>query len=132
MAGVWTDQDRERSFDRVTRFVVALPAAAAVPWGTHLRLTVRDRGFGYAMADHHGDGRLAVTCKAPPGAQQALVASDPGRYFVPAYTGHHGWIGAHLDDAHDPDWDEISGLLRQAWEMTAPRDLRLARAAADG
>ena len=131
MAGVWTDQDRERCFDRVTRTITALPATAATPWGTHLRLTVRDKGFGYAMADHHGDGRLAVTCRAPAGAQQALVGAEPDRYFVPAYTGRSGWVGAHLDDDHAPDWAEITGLLRQAWEMTAPRAL-LREFAADG
>lgn len=124
VAGVWTDQDRERCFERVTRLVADLPATTVAVWGGHLRLSVRDKGFGYAMADHHGDGRLAVTCKAPPGAQEALVGSDPRRYFVPAYTGRNGWVGAHLDDDHAPDWDEITGLLRQAWEMTAPRTLQ--------
>ncbi len=91
---------------------------------------MQDKGFGYAMADHHGDGRLAVTCRAPAGAQQALTAAEPDRYFAPAYTGRSGWVGAHLDDAHTPDWDEINGLLRQAWEMTAPR--ALLRELADG
>jgi hypothetical protein len=124
VALVWTDQDRERSFDRVSRAIAPLPDTRAAAWGSHLRLTVRDKGFGYAMADHHGDGRLAVTCRAPLGAQQALVAAEPDRYFVPAYTGRNGWIGAYLDDDHAPDWDEVAGLLRQAWEMTAPRALR--------
>jgi hypothetical protein len=67
VAVVWTDQDRERDDDRVTRATVALPATGVRPRGTHLRLTVRDKGFGYAMADHHGRPP-ALTCAAPPAA----------------------------------------------------------------
>lgn len=33
----------------------------------HLRFAVRGRTFAYHLDDHHGDGRVAVCCKAPPG-----------------------------------------------------------------
>lgn len=124
MAGVWTEADRDHCFARVARAVTPMPGTQSEAWGAHLRLTVRGKGFGYVMADHHGDGRLAVTCRAPLGVQEALVGSDPEHFFVPAYTGRRGWVGVDLDPAAAPDWAEVEGLLRQAWEMTAPRTLQ--------
>jgi hypothetical protein len=73
------------------------------------------------FADHHHDDRLAFWCAAPPGAQQALVASDPGRFFVPPYVGHRGWLGVRLDVP--VDWDEIAELLADAYRMVAPKRL---------
>ena len=120
---MWTEADRESSFARVSSEVSSLPAAQALPWGQHLRLSVRDKGFGYLWNDHHGNGRLALSIKAPAGAQQAYVGSDPWHYFVPEYDVNNGWVGVHLDPEHEPDWTEISGLIEQAWRMTAPRSL---------
>lgn len=54
-------------------------------------------------ADHHHDERLASWCAAPPGAQEMLVASDPERFFIPAYVGQRGWLGVRLD--RPVDWD---------------------------
>jgi hypothetical protein len=50
-----------------------------------------------------------------------LVGADPARFFVPPYVGHHGWLGVRLEG--DPDWDEIAGLVRDAYRMTAPKRL---------
>src|SRR5437763_12401184 len=47
---------------------------------------VREKIF--AM-QHQIDGRPSLWCKARPGVQQALVGTDPARYFVPPYVGHH-------------------------------------------
>jgi hypothetical protein len=76
----------------------------------------------YAMyADHHHDDRLAFWCAAPPGAQEALVATDPGRFFVPPYVGGRGWLGVWLDV--DVDWDELGELVTDAYRTIAPRSL---------
>jgi hypothetical protein len=69
-------------------------------------------------ADHHHDDRLGFWCAAPPGAQQALVDADPGRYFVPPYVGHRGWLGVYLDVPSD--WDEIAELVADAYRELAP------------
>ncbi|HXV05617.1 MAG TPA: MmcQ/YjbR family DNA-binding protein [Solirubrobacterales bacterium] len=71
--------------------------------------------------DHHGDGRLAIWCAAPDGAQESLVDSSPDRFFVPPYVGHRGWIGVRLD--RDPDWDEVAGILEEAFAVVAPSRL---------
>lgn len=123
VAGVWTEADRESTFARVSRHVSSLPAAQALPWGQHLRLSVRGKGFGWLLNDHHGNGRLALSVKAPLGAQQAYVGSDPLRYFLPEYDGKNGWVGVHLDPEHHPDWAEIGVLVEQGWRMTASRTL---------
>jgi hypothetical protein len=82
---------------------------------------VRDKKTFVTFADHHHDDRLAFWAAAPPGAQAALVASDPLRFFVPAYVGQRGWIGVRLDVP--VDWDEIAELVADAYRMVAPKRL---------
>ncbi len=68
-----------------------------------------------------GDGRVSVWCKAPPGSQAVLVGADPGRFFVPPYVGHKGWVGMRLDDA--PDWGEVAVLVTRSYRLIAPKRL---------
>jgi hypothetical protein len=79
------------------------------------------KSFVMFLNDHHGDGRLAVWCAAPEGAQTALVAADPERFFRPPYVGPSGWVGVRLDVR--PDWDEIAGIIEDAYRTVAPRKL---------
>ncbi len=71
--------------------------------------------------EHDGDGRLAIGCGAPPGAQAMLVGAAPDTYFVPAYVGHLGWLGMRLD--RDAPWDEVAGVIEDAWLTRAPKRL---------
>jgi hypothetical protein len=70
---------------------------------------------------HHGADHLAFWCAAPPGAQEALVADDPDRYFRPPYVGHRGWLGVRIDN--DAPWDEIAEVVRDAYRQVAPKSL---------
>jgi hypothetical protein len=88
----------------------------------HVAFQVRGRTFAYYLEDHHGDGRVALCCKAAPGEQQALVAADPARYYRPAYLGARGWVAVRLDTG-DVDWDEVAELALDAWRRTAPKRL---------
>jgi hypothetical protein len=72
-------------------------------------------------ADHHHDDRLAFWCAAPEGAQEVLVASDPGRFFRPPYVGVRGWLGVYLDVP--VDWPLIEELVRDAYRTVAPKRL---------
>jgi hypothetical protein len=75
------------------------------------------------LADHHHDDRFGFWCAAPPGVQEALVASDPEHYFRPPYVGHRGWIGVYLDVP--VDWSEIAGVISDAHDTVAkPRPRR--------
>ena len=55
---------------------------------------------------HHELARPHLWCAAAYGAQEALVAGDPERYFHPKYVGSRGWVGTWLDG--DFDWDEVA------------------------
>jgi hypothetical protein len=76
---------------------------------------VRDKMFA-AMAT---DGRSA-SIKATKEAQAALVGSEPEVFSIPAYVGHHGWVGVALAKV---DLDELRELITEAWLMTAPKRL---------
>jgi hypothetical protein len=85
-------------------------------WG-HPTFRVRNKMFA-AMAS---DGTSA-SLKATKEAQAALVGSEPEVFSIPAYVGHHGWVGVALAGV-DPE--ELRELITEAWLMTAPK--RLAR-----
>jgi len=86
------------------------------------------RAFAYFLDNHHGDGRLALWCAAPDGAQAMLVDSNPGHYFVPPYVGPSGWVGVRLD--RDAAWSEIAAVLEAAHQLRhqPPRAARSPRA----
>ena len=77
--------------------------------------------FVMFLDDHHGDGRLAIWCAAPPGVQASLVDEEPERFFVPAYVGHRGWVGVRLD--LDVDWDEVAGIVEDGFREVATKRL---------
>jgi hypothetical protein len=110
--------------EKLVALACALPEAEAERAGAqHLSFKVRKKIFAYYAYDHHGDGRIALLCKAPPGEQPRLVAEDAGRYFVPPYVGPKGWVGFRLDTPR-VDWKVVQGLLLAAYFMTAPDKLR--------
>jgi hypothetical protein len=84
---------------------------------------VRGKKTFVSFADHHHNDRLAFVCAAPPGAQRAMVASDPTRFFVPPYVGGRGWLGVYLDLDEPVDWDEVTELVEDAYRMVAPKKL---------
>ena len=106
---------------RLRAICLALPEASEKEaWQTP---TFRVRGKMFAMFadDHHGDGRIAVWCKAPLGAQEALVESDPEHFFRPPYVGPSGWVGIRLD--RGLDWSEVADIVREGWRVAAPKKL---------
>ena len=84
---------------------------------------VRDKKVFVSYADHHHDDRVAFVCAAPEGAQQALIAADPKRFFRPPYVGHRGWLGVYLDLDEPVDWDLVAELVVEAYRVVAPRRL---------
>jgi hypothetical protein len=70
---------------------------------------------------HHDHGFPHLWCAAPAGAQEWLVASEPGRFFRPPYVGSRGWLGVRLDGA--VDWSELEALCEDAYRAVAPRRL---------
>jgi hypothetical protein len=87
------------------------------------------RAFVMVLTNHHGDGRFALWCAAQQGVQGLLVGSDPESYFVPPYVGHRGWLGVRLD--RSLAWDEIAGVVEDAYAEIAPPKLVEAARGAD-
>ncbi|MCK2240209.1 MULTISPECIES: MmcQ/YjbR family DNA-binding protein [unclassified Crossiella] len=83
---------------------------------------IRGKKTFVTYANQHHDTRLAFWCAAPPGAQEALIAEAPERYFRPPYVGHRGWLGVYLD-VPGLDWAEIGELVEDAFRAVAPKTL---------
>ncbi len=107
--------------ETVRRLCLALPEATERISHGEPTWFVRGKKTFVMYADHHHDDRLAFWCAAPPGAQDALVASAPEQFFVPPYVGHRGWLGVWLDVPID--WDEIAELVTDAYRTIAPKRL---------
>ncbi|GGO21925.1 phosphoribosylglycinamide formyltransferase [Microbispora rosea subsp. aerata] len=108
----------EEAAARLREICLALPEAVEKPFGGHTAPAYRVGDKMFAMTSE--DGR-SLTFKAGPGVQEALVASDPERFFVPPYVGRNGWVGARLDA--EQDWDEIAGLIEDSYRLIAPKRL---------
>jgi hypothetical protein len=76
------------------------------------------RAFVMITNDHHGDGRLALWCAAPPGAQQALSEEGAEWFFMPPYVGCRGWIGVRLD--RGLDWQSVAEFVVEGYCTVAP------------
>ena len=84
--------------DRVRAICMALPEVVERPsHGSPAWFVKGKKSFVMYLDDHHGDGRLAIWCAAPPGMQAARVENESEHYFRPPYVGHRGWLGVHLD-----------------------------------
>ena len=115
-------RERTRTLARLRKICLALPETSERLSHGAPTFFVRDkRAFLMVLTNHHGDGRFAIWCAAPPGDQQLLVDADPERFFVPPYVGHRGWLGVRLDRAID--WHELAGIVEDAYAEVAPAKL---------
>jgi hypothetical protein len=107
--------------DTLRRLCLALPETTERLSHGEPTWFVRGKKTFVMYADRHHDDRLAFWCAAPHGAQEALIAAAPDRFFAPPYVGHRGWVGVRLDVP--VDWTEIAELVTDAYRMVAPRRL---------
>ncbi len=108
--------------ERLRAICLALPEASErVSHGGPSWFVREKKQFASLDDHHHGAEHLAFWCPAPPGAQEALIAADPERFFRPPYVGHRGWVGVRID--RDPDWDEVDELVREAFRQVAPKSV---------
>jgi hypothetical protein len=112
--------DRQRQ--RVARIVEQLPGGEAKLSGAHMSLEVRTKRFGWFLVDHHGDGRVALNCKASADMHDILQQLAPAHFHVPKYLGNKGWVGLWLD-LPKLDWGVVEMALREAHARTAPKRL---------
>jgi hypothetical protein len=111
---------RSSPLERVRRICLALPETNERASHGAPTFFIRDkRSFVSYMDHHHDDGRLALWCASSSDVQQMLATSRPEQFFMPPYVAHLGWIGARLD--RDLGWDEIEGVIRDAYEVVVQR-----------
>ena len=122
----------DRIIRRLRRICMALPDAnEKLSHGEPTWFAGKGKVFAMLDDHHHGATHLAVWLPQPFGAQEALIGSDPERFFRPPYVGVSGWVGVVLDTG--PDWDAVAALVREAYLTVATPKLRkLALAAAEG
>jgi hypothetical protein len=99
--------------DEARRVALSFPGAVEKETWGHPTFRVRDKMF--AAMDAAG---TSMSVKAGKEAQAALVGSEPETFSIPAYVGHHGWIGVALARV-DPE--EMGELLEDAWRATAAK-----------
>ena len=110
----------ERTLERVRKLCVRLPRVSErLSHGAPTFFIDETKSFVTFVNNHHGDGILGVWCAAPEGAQAALAAADPERYYRPAYVGARGWVGVRLDGK--PDWKALTAIVNDAYDAVAPR-----------
>ena len=107
---------------RISEICLALPEAAREDTGHNTAFRVRRKPFAYFLDNHHGDGIVGLWCKVLPGDNEALIRSDPKRFYMPAYVGPGGWVGLRLD-LGEVDWEEVSELVRHSYLLIAPKSL---------
>ena len=115
-------RSRRTPLDRLRAICLALPETTEkIAWGEP---TWRVRGKLFAQLDdhHHGADHLAVWLPAPLGEQEAMIFTDPARFFRPPYVGPRGWVGVRIDGK--VDWSVVSRLVTQAYGLVAPPRLR--------
>src|SRR5262245_21132794 len=112
---------RRRGADPVERLrAICMALPEAVEKISHGEPTwFAGKGKVFAMLDehHHGAAHVSVWLPAALGAQEALIESDPKRFFRPPYVGPSGWVGVVLDTR--PDWAVVGYLVEQAYRHVA-------------
>jgi hypothetical protein len=113
---------REQTVSRLREICLSLPETSErLSHGEPTFFVRGKRAFVMLADNHHGDGRFAIWCAAPPGIQATLVETDPERFFVPPYVGHRGWLGFRLDRPYERD--ELAGICEDAYAEVAPKKL---------
>ena len=105
---------RDRLVGRLRRICMALPDAnEKLSHGEPTWFAGKGKVFAMLDDHHHGAAHLSVWLPQPFGAQEALMRTDPERFFRPPYVGVSGWVGVVLDKG--PDWRELARLVRLAY-----------------
>jgi hypothetical protein len=96
-----------------------LPGVERSDHGRYSRFQVGSHTFGYLW-----EPTRTVGLKQPLAEQLALVAERPEVFEVQFTAGAFGWVVVHLDGV---ERDELAELAFEAWRLTAPAGLVVAR-----
>ena len=107
----------DATFQKVRALCLALPdTKLTMTWGSpHFRVGEKIFcGFGAE------DGKQVMGVKLE--MSHARRAVKDARFWPAAYVGKHGWVS--MDVARRKNWDEVSALIRESYELIAPKTSR--------
>ncbi len=117
------DVAASEALDDVRRVCMPLPEVEErLSHGTPTFFVRGKKAFVYVWWNGHHDADFPqLWCAAAAGEQEALVASDPARFFRPPYVGHRGWVGVRLEPSLAST--ELAELCEDAYRTVAPATL---------
>ena len=107
----------DATFRKVRALCLALPdTKLTMTWGSpHFRVGEKIFcGFGV------DDGRPVLGVKL--GMSHAKSVVKHPRFWPAKYVGKHGWVS--MDVTQRQSWDEVSALIRESYELIAPKASR--------
>jgi hypothetical protein len=112
--------DAVDQIERVRKIALGIPGATEKLSHGEPTFFIAKRVFVMLANNHHSDGHTAIWIPAPAGAQAEMINEAPETYFKPPYVGVKGWVGVELPNVTD---EILTGLIRRAWQLTAPKAL---------
>lgn len=115
--------DADATLDRLREICVPLPEVSERISHGSPTFFVREKKVvcSFHPSGIHGEHGMSMWAPAPLGVQEQLVDDEPERFYRPPYVGGRGWVGVRLD--RDIDWNEIDGIVRDAYRLVAPKTL---------
>src|SRR5206468_8027221 len=107
-----TAKGYDKALKQVRSLCLALPEASEVEaWG-HPTFRAGKKMF----AAFGGEGNdLSLGLKVGFDRQEELLRDE--RFFPTPYAAHQGWVSLWIND--ETDWDEVKGLVREAYRQAA-------------
>ena len=108
------------TIDDFTDLVHQLDEVARSDHRNYAKFTVSAKTFAYLWPQTSTVGLRQTIAE-----QLALVAERPATFEIQFTSGDFGWVVVHLNKVHR---DELAELTFEAWRLTAPEPLVIARA----
>lgn len=106
--------------DDVRRIALSLPETKEKPWYGAPGFRVKDKGFLRIRSEAEG---ALVVFVADVGEKEALLASDPQRFFT---TAHYDGYPIVLVNLPMVEVGELTELITESWRLKAPKRVRQA------
>lgn len=101
--------------DDVRRIALSLPEVIEKPWYHTPGFRVKDKGFLRIRSEAEGG---LVVFVADLDDKEALLASDPEKFFTTPHYDGYAIVLVHLDAV---DTDELTELIVDSWRVKAPK-----------
>jgi hypothetical protein len=99
----------------VRRIALSLPEVTEKPWFNTPGFRVKDKSFLRIRSEAEG---ALVIFVSDLGEKEALLASDPGKFFT---TAHYDGYPVVLVNLPAVDVDELTELIADSWRVKAPK-----------